>query len=327
MASQVLLAGDELGVFDYLGRGTARTAKEVAAAFRLDPGATERFLRASVALGLCVAASEQRFEVPAPVRPYLARDGAHYAGAWLTHIRTITAHTFGKLTNCLHSGEPQLKAILGADGEELFAALYADPERLADFASSMWSLGFSASQELVEDGVLEGERLLVDLGGGSGSFAVAAALQHPQLRAAVLDLPALGPSCQRMLELYGVASRVSFLSSDFFRDPLPSADVYALGYILSDWSHEKGTDLLRRAVRALRPGGALLVLERLLDSDGCGPLSASLMDLCMLLETEGRHRTAAEYLEWLKEVGLVDCRIRRSSRDKHMIIGVKRGES
>jgi DNA-binding IclR family transcriptional regulator len=51
-SSQTLCAGAELGVFDLLSAGNARTASEVAADLRVDPKLLYRLLRALASLGL-----------------------------------------------------------------------------------------------------------------------------------------------------------------------------------------------------------------------------------------------------------------------------------
>ena len=42
---------------------------------------------------------------------------------------------------------------------------------------------------------------------------------------------------------------------DFFRSPLPPADLYVLARVLHDWADAACVELLRRVRGALRPGG------------------------------------------------------------------------
>lgn len=41
---------------------------------------------------------------------------------------------------------------------------------------------------------------------------------------------------------------------DFFKDPLPDADLYVLARILHDWTDQRCTELLQRVHKACRPG-------------------------------------------------------------------------
>ena len=68
-----------------------------------------------------------------------------------------------------------------------------------------------------------------------------------------------------------VAARVEFATGDFFSDPLPAGDLFAVGRILHDWSAEKIEKLLARVFDRLPAGGALLIAEKLLHGDQSGP--------------------------------------------------------
>lgn len=61
--------------------------------------------------------------------------------------------------------------------------------------------------------------------------------------------------------------------------------------------------LLRRSFEALPSGGAVVISELLVNDEKPGPVPAALMSLNMLIETEGRNYTPAEYSAWLKEAG------------------------
>jgi acetylserotonin N-methyltransferase len=112
-------------------------------------------------------------------------------------------------------------------------------------------------------------------------------------------------------------------SGDFFADPLPEGDLYALGRILHDWAEEKCLRLLRRIYEALPAGGAVLVAEKLLCDDASGPRWAQMQDLNMLTCTEGRERTLAGYEELLTAAGFGDVRGCRTSSPLDVVMGVK----
>lgn len=47
---------------------------------------------------------------------------------------------------------------------------------------------------------------------------------------------------------------ICVFSGDFFKDPLPDADLYILARILHDWTDERCVELLQRVHAACRPG-------------------------------------------------------------------------
>jgi hypothetical protein len=67
-------------------------------------------------------------------------------------------------------------------------------------------------------------------------------------------------------------------AGNFFVDPLPQGDLFALGRILHDWPEDKIAALLARIYSTLPNGGALLVAEKLLLDDATGPSWAQMQD-------------------------------------------------
>jgi acetylserotonin N-methyltransferase len=103
-----------------------------------------------------------------------------------------------------------------------------------------------------------------------------------------------------------VGDRIKVVAGDFFVDPLPEGDLFALGRILHDWTEEKIVKLLRRVHDQLPPDGAILIAEKLLEEGKRGPRWAQMQNLNMLTCTEGKERTLSEYEELLRQVGFAD---------------------
>ena len=77
------------------------------------------------------------------------------------------------------------------------------------------------------------------------------------------DLPQVEPVARKHIANAGLSERVTAVSGDFFKDPLPKADVITMGMILHDWNLEKKMHLIRAAYDALPEGGALVAIEAL----------------------------------------------------------------
>src|ERR1035441_1527489 len=74
-------------------------------------------------------------------------------------------------------------------------------------------------------------------------------------------------------------------------------------------SEEENRDLLARSVRALAPGGRLVIQDFLLRADKTGPRSGALFSLNMLVNTQGgASYSEDEYTQWLHEAGFSDVR-------------------
>ncbi|KAM9447385.1 acetylserotonin O-methyltransferase-like [Salvelinus alpinus] len=70
-------------------------------------------------------------------------------------------------------------------------------------------------------------------------------------------------------------------------------------------------------------GGGVLVVEALLCEDGSGPLTAQLYSLNMLVQTEGKERTAAEYTALLTAAGFQNIQVERTGKIYDAVLGRK----
>jgi ubiquinone/menaquinone biosynthesis C-methylase UbiE len=153
---------------------------------------------------------------------------------------------------------------------------------------------------------LEDARLLLDVGGGTGIYAIAWLQQHPRLRAVVWDRPEVLKVAAEIAQEFGVSDRLECQSGDMFRDPVPpGADVVLLSNILHDWDIPECRTLLGRCSRALPLGGRLLIHDVFLNDALDGPLPVALYSASLFRLTEGRAYSAREYRGWLAEAGLV----------------------
>ena len=220
-------------------------------------------------------------------------------------------------------GTNRWKQEFGLEGP-LFANFFKTEDDKREFLMGMHGFGQISSPEVVKAFDLSGYRHLVDLGGATGHLAMAACRHYPHLRATVFDLPAAIPLAQEMIAAApDLTSRIDTVEGDFFTDPLPEADLFAVGRILHDWSEEKIHRLLNVIHQALPAGGALLVAEKVLTDDRSGPQWAQLQSLNMLICAEGKERTLAEYTALLRLAGFTRIEARRTSSPLDAILAVK----
>jgi SAM-dependent methyltransferase len=146
---------------------------------------------------------------------------------------------------------------------------------------------------------------LLDVGGGTGLYAIAWLQAHPRLRAVVWDRPAVLKVAGELAREQGVADRLECVPGDMFVDPVPAeCDVALLSNVLHDWDVPQCRALIGRLAEALPAGGRLLIHDVFLDDDLGGPLPIALYSAALFCLTEGRAYSAAEYRAWLTEAGL-----------------------
>lgn len=322
-SSAVLFAGVSLGVFDRLAAGPM-SADALARDLATNADALGRLLDTCVGLGL-LRRDADRYACTPAATTYLCRSSPRRMTGYITYSDRVLWSMWGHLADAVREGSNRWKQVFGLDGP-LFSAFFRTDDDKREFIWGMHGFGLISSPRVVEAFDLSGSRHLVDLGGATGHLALAACRRYPGLRATVFDLPEVLPLANEIIAAEpDLAERVTTAAGDFFRDPLPPADLYAVGRILHDWSEDKIHRLLARIHEALPAGGALLVAEKLLDDDRAGPRWAQLQSLNMLVCAEGKERTAAEYRELLRAAGFHRIEVRRTTSPLDVLLATKEG--
>lgn len=292
--SKTMFAATALGIFD--GK-RPEGFKELA-----------RLLDACVALGLLEKRDDGEYVNTPESDRFLRSDSPDTLSGYVLYSNSALYPMWAHLEDAVREGAPRWKQTFGLDGP-LFSAFFRTGESMREFLKGMHGFGMLCSPAVVAAFDLGHFHHLVDLGGASGHLAEAARERYPHLQTTVFDLPAVKKAYPETI------------AGDFFTDPLPPADLYALGRILHDWPDSKCRTLLRKIYEALPPAGALLVAEKLLDIQN---VPAHMQSLNMLICTEGRERTAEEYAELLNEAGFGDVESRRTGTPLDATLALKR---
>lgn len=304
MASKTLLSAVELELFTKLG-ADAMTAGELADALSLDARAVPDFPDALVALGLLDRdgdGEDGRYRNTPDTSVFLDKSSPAYIGGILEMCNARLYRFWGDLTEGLQTGSPQNE--IKATGNAMFAELYSDPARLEQFMSAMAGISAGGFMALADRFDFSRYETLCDVGGATGQLSVIVAGRHPHMRCTSFDLPEVEPIAGRTIAAAGLADRVTTAAGDFFADPLPRADVITMGLILHDWNLEKKRHLIGAAYDALPDGGALIVVENLIDDARRENVFGLLMSLNMLIEFgDAFDFTGADLEGWCREAG------------------------
>jgi len=297
-AFKTLAAAHELDLFSRLAGGPGTTAGELAQALGLHPRPAEMLLTGCAALGL-LEKTDGRYRNTPLSEAYLVRGKPYYFGGFVQMADKRLYAGWGRLTEALCTNRPTTwdPAVQSSmfDGE--------DPTMLALFWEAMHSVSTMTARKLGEAVDLSDFRRLLDIGGGSGAYDIELCKQYGELRATVFDLPHVAAIAAGKITEAGLTDRIETAGGNFFKQLPGDHDVHLLSMILHDWDEAKNRALLRRSFEALPSGGAVVISELLVNDDKTGPAPAALMSLNMLIETEGRNYTLAEYSAWLEEAG------------------------
>jgi acetylserotonin N-methyltransferase len=318
--SKAMFAALELGVFERLHRSPA-TADAVARELQLHADATERLLDTCVGLDLLVKKDGVYSNLPAATT-YLVRSSPHALVGYIDYSNRVGFKLWGDLETGIRKGTHLWETTFGLKGN-IFDHFFKSDDSKRDFLLGMHGMGMLSSPLVVRAFDLNRFHHLVDLGGATGHLVLEACRRYPNLKGSVFDLPPVVASAREFLAQTPDGSKIGLVSGDFFSDPLPEADLFALGRILHDWSPDKIRTLLRKICDRLPAGGGLLIAERLLTADKTGPLRGNLQSLNMLVCTEGKERNANEYRALLLEAGFKDVQARETGSVVDAILAVK----
>ena len=233
---------------------------------------------------------------------YLDRQSPRYIGGILEMLNARLFKFWHDLPEALRTGQPQNETKGG--GKSIFEELYADPAGLEQFLDAMAGLSRINFEALADKFDFSRYRTLCDVGGATGLLCMEVAKKHPHIECISFDLSPVESVARKHIAAAGLSDRVRIASGDFFQDPLPKADVITMGMILHDWNLEKKMQLIRAAYDALRPGGAFITVEALIDNARRENVFGLLMSLNMLIEFgDAFDYSAADFEKWCREVG------------------------
>src|SRR5579863_7183403 len=231
MASKVLFSAIEFDLFTELAKGPL-DVEAIQRRVRLHPRSGRDFLDALVALGMLERNGALYSNTP-DTAFYLDRAKPTYIGELFQMWNTRVYRFAGSLDEGLKTGKPQneIKA-----GEDLFAAIYENPDTLRKFLGAMTGHSVPSALAIAKQFPWAKYKTFADIGTAQGCLAVQVAQANPHLTGLGFDLPAVRPFFEEYIASFKLQERLRFHAGDFFKEPLPRADVLVMGMILHDWS-------------------------------------------------------------------------------------------
>ena len=298
--SQVLVACVRLDLFELLKAGPLEAA-DLAHRLDLAPDRLAVLVDAAISLGLLERRRQGRIGLGQLGATMVGNEGV---AAMVRHHALLYADLADPVT--------LLRAPIG--GTDLgsfwsYAGGVGEGEARADAAP--YTALMAASQPLVADEILDAwpvarHRQLLDVGGGNGTFARAAAKRAPQLAVTVFDLPEVAALARGRLAEAGLGARGTAVGGDFRRDPLPrGADLATLVRVLHDHNDDAVLDILSNLRRSLAPGATLLIAEPMSDTASAAPVADAYFGFYLLAMGQGRPRSPAEIAALALRAGFV----------------------
>ena len=147
---------------------------------------------------------------------------------------------------------------------------------------------------------------VLDLAGGPGAYAILMCQANPGMTCVTVDLPAISAEARGYVAQFGLSDRIECRAGSYHTDEYEAEayDVVTIFGALHQESPAQIVDILKRAHRALRPGGRLLVLDMMTDRTHTAPKFSALFAVNMALTTANGWVFSDEELKgWMREAG------------------------
>ncbi len=250
----------------------------------------------------------------------LSWDGEHYQNSSASQrylVKTsrsyIGDYYLRQIQLTLYDSANQIQAILEGRAESVptYASFFETTELAEEFIRGQHAGSSSPAYLLARSLDLSEYHTLLDLGGGSGAFSLAAVRQFPQLKAIVLDHPQVIAITNKIIKEEELADRVTTAVGNLLTDPWPpKADLILLSYILSCYRPQTVETLLRQAYNYLPAGGQIIIHDFAFYPDRSGPRNTAMFLFGQLaVSAQSQAYTTSELKEAMETAGFSEVSV------------------
>ncbi|MCC8246460.1 class I SAM-dependent methyltransferase [Saccharothrix luteola] len=287
---RAVAAGLRLGVFDALADGP-RPVGSLASALDADPRGVGLLAEALVSFGYLTRGPDG-YANTAETTKWLAGGGYSEVDKFWS---VVLFESWEGLEESVRTGKPAI---------DFYAWLAERPDVLRRFQGMLSGHADAIAPEVAS--IVPVGSTLLDVGGGHAKHAIRLCSTHPSLHATVVDLPdALAVGAAAVTDA-GMSRRITLRAGDY--DTLDLGEDYdtvLLFNVVHGRPAAANEELLARVAAALRPGGAVVLLEH--DERSPDPASdafARVFSLNLFHGQGGQVYGTDEITTWLANAGL-----------------------
>lgn len=308
--SRILLTAYELGLFTIMD-GHLLTPDAVAEKAEASREGVERILNALAAIGL-VRKTHGKFYNSEEASRYLVKGKPEYMSG-LMHTNHMW-NSWSTLTAAVKKGTTVCKR----EPEAVEA-------KLDSFISAMHYRAQPQSKiiSLLLD--FTNVKQILDLGGGSGAFAIGFLKNNPDARATLFDVPGVVELAKNYIGAENLSNRFSYIAGDYLTDDYGSGyDMVFASAIVHINSFEENKNLVKKCFDSLNPGGQIVISDWVMNEERTEPKPGTLFAINMLVATaSGNTYTEKEIYSWLNDAGFINQQRKDTSFGTTLIIGRK----
>lgn len=302
--SQVLFASVRLRLLDHVA-ATPLTPDDLARRLGLSPAAGLRLIRAAAALDLV---EWRGGHVGLGMRGAALR-GNPGALAMIEHHAMLYRDLADPVALLRGEADPAQLSRFWAYGGATDAGATAD--------AAAYTALMATSQSLIADDILDAypvsaHRVILDVGGGDGTFLTAVHRRAPNARLMLFDLPAVAALAAAKP---GRPDCITIHPGSFRDEELPvGADLITLIRVAHDHDDHVVRPLLARIHRALAPGGTLMIAEPMAQSAAVAPMADAYFGFYLMAMGSGQARSPQDIETMLRDSGFDHVQQHRTRR-------------
>jgi len=306
--SRIILTALELELFTAVGDG-AKTSADVSKIISSNVRATDRLMNVLCNMNLLEKENEKFSNTEFSSR-YLVKNSPDYISN-LMHASNLW-DSWSNLTEITKEGKT-----IGRDA--------AKNKWKENFIEAMH---YRASREAPKDLNnldLTGVKCVLDLGGGSGAYAMQFIKLKKDIKATVFDLPDVIPLTLKYISANGFEGKINTIKGNYLYDDIGSGyDLIFLSAIIHSNSFEENKRLIKKCADALNANGQIVIQDYAMDEDRLTPEVGALFAINMLVNTKGGDTfTQEEIFSWLRDAGINDIKRNETIHVAAQIIGRK----
>lgn len=269
MASKSLFTALHFKLFTHLG-DSALTVEEAASRMKVDADRVGTLFTALTAIGLVSFDGEKYRNSPA-AKSFLVNGAKYDFSDYLS--QQVDRQMYGLLDQVADA----ISNDLADDAIASYADWMADADAAKLYSDSQHAGSLGPARTLARELDLSNAEHILDVGGGTGAYAITLCENNPQLQATVIDFPNVAVLGEAYVARAGLEDRVSFQPGDLLESEWPDEqDVVLMSYIFSSVPGNEIAGLVEHAAEVLKPGGRLIVHDFMVNPQRDGPKLAAL---------------------------------------------------
>jgi predicted O-methyltransferase YrrM len=308
--SRILLSAYELDLFTAMD-GRVSSPETLAQKLNVSAEGLTRLLNALTAMGLIKKTHNKYYNTEEASR-YLVKGKPEYMSG-LMHTNHLWKN-WSTLTDAVKKGSSVI------DREPKAAE-----NRLDSFIGAMHYRAVPQAKIISFLIDFTGVKSILDLGGGSGAFAMAFIKNIADAKATLFDVPGVVELAKNYVAREGLQDRFEYIKGNYLVDDYGAGyDLVFASAIIHINSFEENKQLVQKCFNALNAGGQLVISDFIMNEDRTEPKAGSLFAINMLVGTSsGNTYTESEISSWLSDAGFGDIVRKDTSFGPGLMIGRK----